>query len=71
MKLIDVLIFFSDSCLNKIVARHCNILPPANEVAGRLFFTGVRDSVHGGRGGGKGGIPACLAGLQAHTQGGG
>ena len=36
-------------------------------------FTGVRDSVHGGLHSGPGGgglVPACLAGFQAHTQGG-
>ena len=38
------------------------LLPPSNE---GYVFTGVCDSVH--RGGG--GIPACIAGLQAYTWG--
>ena len=43
-------------------------LPPANEVCEGYVFTRVCQSFCSG---GGGGIPACLAGLQAHTQGGG
>ena len=61
----------------------CNsLLPPANEVVGRLFFTGVCDSVHRGGGGIQHALQVsrltpvgklrCLSwgGLQAHIQGG-
>ena len=52
------------------------ILPPANVVWGKVIFSEacVKNSVHGEGGGNPacitGGIPACLAGLQAHAQGG-
>ena len=42
------------------------LLPPANEVCEGYVFTPVCHSVYRG-----GSIPACLAGLQAHIQGGG
>ena len=44
-----------------------NLFLPATKL-GKVIFSKacVKNSVHGGRG-----IPACLAGLQAHTQGGG
>ena len=54
-------------------------LPPANEVCEGYVFTRFCHSDHGGRGWGVvsqhglqvwgEGIPACLAGLPAHTQG--
>ena len=65
-----------------------NLLPPANEVWGKVIFSEVcvKNSVHGGKGVSNnalqvvsqhalqqvsgGGIPACLSGFQAHTQGG-
>ena len=52
-------------------------LPPASEVWEGYVITRVCHSVHGGWGVGSGGmcvwggIPACFAGLQAHTHGGG
>ena len=60
-----LLIFCSNSGYNSI-----RLLPPANEVCEGYAFTRVCHSVQGG-GGVEGGIPACLAGLQAHSQVGG
>ena len=49
----------------------CILLPPANEVWGKVIFSEacVKNSIHGGGGGGipaciAGGIPACLAAIQ-------